>query len=354
VLARIATALPRFGNPSSVHAAGRAARALIEDAREAVAAAIQASPAQIVFTSGGTEANALALRGLAGAGRAVLASTVEHPSVLAHVAETDLIPVDRSGVIDRDALERRLADGPPALVAVMLANNETGVVQPVAEVVAIARRHGALVHCDAVQALGKMPLDFGALGVDSLSLSAHKIGGLKGVGALVLAPGVAPAAQMLGGGQERRRRAGTENTVGIAAFGAAAEEVPDLLHAMPRVRALRDGMEARLRAAAGAAIPGAGAERLGNTTCVALAGAASETQVIALDLAGIAVSAGAACSSGKVAASHVLAAMGEPPEIANCAVRVSLGWDTTPMEIDRFLTAWSAMAARALAAGVPA
>ena len=339
VRARVAEALDRFGNPSSIHRAGRSARALIEDARERVAAVVNTAPAQVVFTSGGTEANGLALRGLAH--RTVIACGIVHVSVLAHVSDANRIAATPDGRIDLAALEAKLSVTPGALVAIMLANNETGAIQPVAEVVALARRFGAKVHCDAVQALGKMPIDLTALGVDSLSLSAHKIGGLKGAGALVLAPGVEPAADMIGGGQERRRRAGTENTVGIAAFGAAAEDVPALVQAMPQVTALRDRLEAALD---GVATFGATGPRLGNTACFALAGHSSESQLIALDLAGIAVSAGSACSSGKVAASHVLLAMGVSPDLANCALRVSLGWETTAAEIDAFLAAWRALA----------
>ncbi len=335
VRVRVAEALDRFGNPSSIHRAGRAARALIEDARERVAATVNAAPAQVVFTSGGTEANALALRGIAH--KAVVACGIEHVSVLAHVNDENRIAAVPDGRIDLAALEAKLAATPGALVAIMLVNNETGVIQPVADVVALARRFGAKVHCDAVQALGKMPIDMKALGVDSLSFSAHKIGGLKGAGALVLAPELEPTADMIGGGQERRRRAGTENTVGIAAFGAAIEDVPAMLAAMPRVTALRDRLEAALT---GATKLGTMAPRVGNTACFARAGHSSESQLIALDLAGIAVSAGSACSSGKVAASHVLLAMGVSPDLANCALRVSLGWEATEAEIDAFLGAW--------------
>ena len=346
----VADALAQFGNPSSVHRAGRAARAMVEDARETVARAIGATPGQVVFTSGGTEANALAMRGLAAAmgARTVLAAAVEHPSVLAHAATDAQVPVDRNGIIDLVVLSKILIECPgPVLIAIMAANNETGVLQPVAEVVALARRHGARVHCDAVQALGKIPFDMAALGVDSVSLSAHKIGGLKGCGALVLAPGTEVAADLLGGGQERRRRAGTENTVGITAFAAAVRELPTLLADSARIAGLRDGLERRIcQARPEAVFHGAGAARLANTSCLGLAGLTSETQLIGLDLAGIAVSAGAACSSGKVAPSHVLLAMGLAPDEANCAIRISLGWDTTAEEVARLEQAWLDLAAR--------
>jgi cysteine desulfurase len=340
----VMAALVRFGNPSSVHRAGRDARAMVEDTRETLATVVGCAPSQVIFTSGGTEANVLALRGIAAARGifTLIGSTIEHPSIFALLAPQNCVPVDRNGVIDLAALDRMLAERPkPALVALMAANNETGVIQPVAEAVAIARRHGALVHCDAVQALGKVPVDFPALGVDSLSISAHKIGGLKGAGALILAAGIEPAADFVGGGQERRRRGGTENTVGVAAFGAALRDVPGRLAAAPRITALRDDLEARLRRAVPEIeIHGAAASRLGNTSCLGLAGLASNTQVIALDLAGIAVSAGAACSSGKVAASHVLLEMGVAEASAGCAIRVSLGPDTTAEDAARFEAAW--------------
>ncbi|TAL00881.1 MAG: cysteine desulfurase [Rhodospirillaceae bacterium] len=353
--AAIAQAMDRYGNPSSVHRSGRDARALVEDAREALAVAVGANPAQVIFTSGATEANALALHGLAGI-RSILASAVEHPSVLAHVTAEDHVPVDAAGVINLAALDAALAVRPgPVLLAVMAANNETGVIQPLAEVVAIARRHGALVHCDAVQALGKMPLDMAVLGVDSMALSGHKIGAAKGIGALVLRPGLEAAAQSVGGGQERRRRAGTENTLGIAAFGAVLREIADIVAMAPRIAALRDHLERDLRTRVPALqLFGADGPRLPNTLCMALPGVSSETQIMALDLAHIAVSAGAACSSGKISPSHVLLAMGVAPDLAGCAIRVSLGWDTTAEELDRFKAVFEQVARkRAQAGGTP-
>jgi cysteine desulfurase len=329
--AAIEAALALGGNPSSVHRSGRAARRIVERARERVAALAGMPESGIVFTSGGTEANNLAL---AGAGRArVLVSAVEHPSVLQAVPQAEVIPVDRDGIVDLAWIDRALAADPrPALVSVMFANNETGVIEPLAEVVAIAHRHGALVHCDAVQAAGKLPL--GGLGADLVTLSAHKLGGPMGVGALAVADGVELAPLLRGGGQERGRRAGSENLAGIAGFGAVAE-VGD----WSAVAALRDRLEAGL--AAPAAVVGAGAPRLPNTSAIALPGIAAETQVIALDLAGVMVSAGAACSSGKVGPSHVLQAMGLPPDIAACTIRVSLGWSTGAADIAHFLDAWN-------------
>jgi cysteine desulfurase len=343
--AAIAT-LARVGNPSSVHRFGRAARRTIEDAREQVAALVGARAENVTFTSGGTEANALALRG-AGRDRVVV-SAIEHASVLAAVPGAVRVPVDSEGVIDLAALEAALAaDSRPALVSLMLANNETGTIQPVARAAEIARHHGAALHCDAVQAAGKIPVDTAELGAHFVTLSAHKFGGPMGVGALIT-DGTAPLEALLkGGGQERGLRAGTENVSGIAGFGAAAEAARADLDRAGHLAAWRDALEARARAAVPSArILGAGAPRLPNTSCLALPGIAAETQVIALDLAGIAVSAGSACSSGKVGASHVLAAMGLEADVAGSAIRVSLGWSSTAADIERFLESWTALAAR--------
>ncbi|MFI4987774.1 MAG: cysteine desulfurase family protein [Alphaproteobacteria bacterium] len=338
--AALVEALAFAGNPSSVHRFGQRARTRLEDAREALAAVVGAAPAEIVFTSGGTEANNLAL---AGAGRErILVSGVEHDSVLAAAAGAERIPVGPEGIVRLDALEAMLqADGRPALVAVMLANNETGVIQPLADVVALAHAHGALVHADAVQAAGKVALDFAGLGIDLMALSAHKLGGPVGVGALVVRQGLALASRQRGGGQERGRRAGTENLAGIVAFAAAAAAAQQGLAGYARISLLRDRLEEGVAATApGLRIFGRGEERLANTACFTMPGVASETQVIALDLAGIAVSAGSACSSGKVQPSHVLRAMGASEEEAANAIRASLGWLTTAEEIERFIAAW--------------
>jgi cysteine desulfurase len=258
---------------------------------------------------------------------------VEHPSVLqaatASGKPVGIIPVDGNGVIDLGALEE-LLHGPKALVSVMLANNETGVVQPVNDVVRLAQAHGALVHSDAVQVLGKLPLNFGLLSVDILTLSAHKSGGPVGIGALVVRDGIPLEPLIHGGGQELRRRAGTENLVTIAGFGAVAQLKQD-------VKALRDRLEAALD---GAVIFGNDAERLPNTSCFAFPGMRAETLLMAFDLEGVALSSGSACSSGKVAKSHVLAAMGVKPEISEAAIRVSLGWDTSQDDIEHFIAAW--------------
>lgn len=346
--AAITAALRVVGNPSSVHGPGRAARRLVEDAREQVAALASVSPASVVFTSGATEANALALLG--SRRHRVFASAVEHASVLDATAGIERIPVDRHGVVDADALDAMLAAaGGPAIVSVMLGNNETGVIQPVGAIADLAARHGAVVHCDAVQAAGKIPLDPAALGVHLLSLSAHKLGGPTGVGALIV-NGVTLDAPLTGGGQERRRRAGTENVAGIAGFGAAADAIGDaqaVRAAASRMRALRDRLEMRLISATPAArIVAADVDRLANTVCVLTPGLAAETLVVALDLAGAAVSAGAACSSGKVSASHVLRAMGLGEHLARQAVRISMGWGTTEQDVDDFVNVWSAVTGR--------
>ncbi len=342
----VAAALREVGNASSVHRFGRAARRRVEAAREQVAALVNGRPSGVVFTSGGTEANNQALRGH---GRPrVLVSAGEHDSVLRAVPEAERVPLTRDGRIDLTALATMLADDPrPALVSVMLANNETGVIQPVAEVAALAKDFGARVHCDAVQAAGKIPVDIQALGVDLLTLSAHKLGGPQGVGALVLAEDAPLEALLLGGGQERGYRAGTENVVGIAGFGAAAEVAVSELKQVAGLAQWRDRLEHEVRELAPqAVIHGAAARRLPNTSCIGLPGMSAETQVMSLDLAGVAVSSGSACSSGKVRPSHVLAAMGVPQSQAGAAIRVSLGWGTRAGDIDRFLAAWSRLAQR--------
>lgn len=348
VIEAMAVALAECGNASSVHRFGRLARRAVETAREEVAALVGAAPRQVVFTGGGTEANNLAIAA-AGAGRRVLASAVEHDSVLKAAPEAALIPVGPDGVLDLAALQAMLErDARPALVCLMLANNETGAVQPVAQAAALAQTCGALVHCDAVQAAGKLAIDFAALGVDTLALSAHKLGGPQGVGALVVGDRVELHPLLKGGGQERGWRAGTENVPAIRGFGVAARLAAQDLPAMLELAALRDHMEDRLlHAAPEAAVLASGAGRLPNTTCIGLPGLPAETQVMALDLAGVAVSAGSACSSGKVRPSHVLQAMGTDPALVASAIRISLGWRTNEQDIDHLLDAWATLVARA-------
>ena len=337
VAAAMVDALARVGNPSSVHGAGRAARQAIDEARRQVAALVGAPTEAVVFTSGGTEANNLAL---VGAGEVVV-SAIEHDSVLRGVPDAARVSVTGEGVVDLNALDALVARAKPAVVSIMLANNETGVIQPVAKAAEIAHRHGALMHCDAIQAAGRIDVEFEALGVDLMSLSAHKLGGPMGVGALLVRPGVAVTARAVGGGQESWRRAGTENVPGIVGFGVAAAAARHAVARMDDLRAWRDGIEARLGAIA-PEIPiyGVGTERLANTSCIGMPGVKGETQVMGFDLAGIAVSAGSACSSGKVTSSAVLSAMGVEKQAAGEAIRVSLGWTTQPGDIDRFVEAW--------------
>ncbi len=344
----VAHALDLTGNASSVHGPGRAARKLIEDARDRVGALAGAHAQDVVFTSGGTEANNLVLNGW----KRVLVSAVEHASVLKVRPDIEIIPVDGNGIVDLQALDGMLADTSigmaPVLVSVMLANNETGVIQPIAEVSALAEKHGAQVHCDAIQAAGKISVSMADLGVHMLSLSAHKIGGPQGVGALVLSPdGAALSPMLLGGGQERSRRAGTENLPGIAGFGVAAEEALNALSDTARLAVWRDRIEEELGRHTGVHVFGAGAPRLANTSCLTMPGVAAERQIIAFDLAGVALSAGSACSSGKVEPSHVLAAMGVEMDEAATAIRISLGWTTTEQDIDAFLAAWADIYGRA-------
>lgn len=349
--AAMVAAYDLVGNPSSVHAEGREARRLVEEARSTLASAVGALPRNVVFTSAGTEANALALspglRGPSGGPvERLLVSAVEHASVLAGgrfpAAKVGHIRVTRAGVVDLDHLKALLKDGPPTLVSIMAANNETGALQPVAEAARIVHDAGGLLHADAIQALGKIAFNINEVGADLATFSAHKIGGPKGIGALVVAEGVSGVEPLLrGGGQELNRRAGTENVAGIAGFGAAVRAA---LQALPedakRMATLRDRLENGIRAIAGATIFSDNTERLPNTILFTAPGLKAETAVIGFDLEGIAVSSGSACSSGKVQPSHVLSAMGFDPAVAQGAVRLSLGWSTEPDDINRALEAW--------------
>ena len=349
--AAMASAWELSGNPSSVHAEGRQARRLVEEARAAVAGAIGALPRNVVFTSGGTEANALALtpglsRAAGPAAERLLVSAVEHASVLTggrFPAEAiERVGVTSSGVVDLVQLRRKLEGQPPALVSVMLANNETGAIQPVAEVGELVHEAGGLLHVDAIQALGKIPFDINAIEADLVTLSAHKIGGPKGVGALVLADGLSGLEPLVrGGGQELGRRAGTENVAGIAGFGAAVGATMSALAGnTTRLERLRNRLEQGLREMEGIIVFSNDVQRLPNTTLFTVPGLKAETAVIGFDLAGIAVSSGSACSSGKVQPSHVLEAMGLGPDLAQGAVRLSLGWSTSEEDVNRCLQAW--------------
>ena len=347
-----------IGNPSSVHEEGRKARALVEAARADVAALVSAPAETVIFTSGGTEACNLALglrQAPAGEIKRLLLSAIEHSAILAAAEESvlpvELLPVTADGVVDMAALDVALQDETPALVCVMLANNETGTIQPIAEIAAKTRAHGSLLFCDAVQAAGKMPIDIFALGVDVLSLSGHKLGAPMGIGALVTRPAVVVPPQLLGGGQELGRRAGSENISGIAAFAAAAKAAMRDINDFANLADLRDDMEAALLAVQPQTeIFGKHADRLANTSCFALGGLNSETLVMALDLAGVSVSAGSACSSGKVSRSHVLAAMQAETHISRGVLRVSLGWQSNREDTEKLIDEWSKLAGRALAA----
>jgi cysteine desulfurase len=360
------SALGLIGNASSVHAEGRAGRAVIEDAREQVARLCGADSGQIVFTSGGTESNVLALTpgwlskldGYDPVKAHLFTSAIEHPSAYQGGGfsrdRITRLPVTADGVVDLEAAEAATAEhaaecGAPFMVSVMSANNETGAMQPIAELGEFVRAAGGVLHCDAVQSLGRIAVDVEALGADLVSVSAHKFGGPKGAGALIVIRDELhnPAPVMHGGGQERGRRAGTENFPAIAGFGAAAEAVRQEYGdgaGIAAVQPLRDRLERELKAIAPDAwVAAENALRLPNTTCVAVPGLHGETLVIAMDLEGIAVSAGSACSSGKVERSHVLDAMGMDNETASGAIRISLGWNSSEAEIDCFLSAWQAI-----------
>jgi len=347
--AAMLAALDAPQNASSVHAEGRTARGIVEEARRKVAALAGAEPSNVIFTSGATEANMLALTpALGGVPRRerLFVSAIEHLSVRSggrFAADAiEEVPVTATGVVDQDALKQTLTRFEHPLVSVMLANNETGVVQPIRAVAELVHAAGGILHVDAVQGAGRMPVDMAALGADLLSLSSHKIGGPQGAGALIRRTGLSPEPLIKGGGQERGFRAGTENVAAIAGFGAAAEAAANSLTTEPaRVAALRDRLEAELRSATpDLVIFAAGIGRLPNTSLVAVPGTKAETALIAFDLKGIALSSGSACSSGKVQPSHVLAAMGVEPALARAALRISLGWETIETDLDLCLNAW--------------
>jgi len=333
VIETVASAMREVGNASSVHASGRSARGVVEDARKCLASLLNADPKAVIFTSGATEANNAVLKSLGGK---ILVSAIEHPSVLEAAPNAAHIPVKADGLIDLDALER-MAEG-AQLVSVMLVNNETGVIQPIEQISKIVKAKGALMHCDAVQAMGRIDVDVQKLGVDYLTITAHKFGGPQGVGALIALAGTKPVKLIHGGGQERRARAGTENVAGIAGFGAAVKAID--IAQYQTLAVLRD----RIEQMSGIHVFGKNAPRVANTTCFANNGVPADTQLMALDLAGVCVSSGSACSSGSVKPSHVLQSMGIDASLANSALRVSLGWDTTERDVDKFIAMYQKLA----------
>lgn len=338
--------LKETGNASSIHGAGRTARGHIEAARTQIAELCATNPAYVFFTGGATESNNTVLKSFQG--QNIFISAIEHPSVMDAAPGAQKIPVSPDGLIDLNQLEIMLAQH-PALISVMLVNNETGVIQPVSDIVRLVRKISpqTRIHTDAVQAAGRIPIDFSALQVDYLSLSAHKFGGPQGVGALIMAPGAKIEKMFHGGGQEKRQRAGTENVAAIAGFGVAATLAMADMAAFQNLASLRDRIEAALTAAEPRLkIFGQTAPRVANTTQLALPGVTAETQLMALDLGGVAVSSGSACSSGTIKASHVLEAMGVKPETAMGALRISLGWSTTENEVDQLIAAWLEMHGR--------
>ncbi|MDX1974912.1 MAG: cysteine desulfurase family protein [Rickettsiales bacterium] len=326
-------------NPSSAHQFGRRAKKYVEDARRMVAQAISVWSDEVIFTASATEANNMVLKAFAS--QAI--SAVEHSSVLKAARDPQLIAVDNEGMVDLAALEAQLAKHQPKLVSVMLANNETGVIQPVTEIAALCKKHNVLLHCDAVQGLGKIPVDCGALGADLITLTTHKCGGPVGAGILVIRRGIDVAPLLAGGGQEMRKRAGTENVAAIAGAAKAIELVD-----LNQVKVWRQWLSTMEQAfiQRGALVLGTGASRLPNTSCVVMPGISQETQLMDFDLAGFAVSAGSACSSGRIEPSHVLLAMGIDKKLAGSAIRVSLGWDTKEEEIHAFTQAWIATCER--------
>ncbi len=340
-------ALDHTGNASSVHGFGRDARRMIENARGIIARSLDVSNGQVIFNSGASEGNTTILRGFAG--KRILISSIEHPSIRDCGVETEKIPVTADGMVDMAAYEKMLHTGtPPALVSIMAVNNETGVIQPIADIARMAKSVGAIVHTDCVQAYGRIPFTRESLGVDALTLSSHKIGGPQGVGALVTAAGIVLPRLIEGGGQERRQRGGTENVAGIAAFGAAASEAVAQLESYAKLALLRDRIETHLRPSNRITIYGTNAPRVANTSMVTVSGVSGETLLMAFDLDGVALSAGSACSSGTSRFTHVLQAMGVEACGDIASLRISLGWNTTAADIDNFLSVWDKISTRLL------
>ncbi len=339
VLDRVTKTMGEVGNASSVHHFGREARKIVETARDQVADLCQVDSDQVIFTSGATESINTVLSGYRD--KPVLISAIEHPAVLAAAPHAIKIPVTSDGVVDMDAYKSLLEEHKPALVSVMLVNSETGVIQPVPEMAKMAHDAGALFHTDAVQGAGRIDISMKKLGVDYMSLSAHKFAGPQGVGALIKRDGLDTPKFMLGGGQEKNCRAGTHNTAGIAGMGLAAKLAKENMKHYADLTTMRDEMENQIRQLTNKTIIyGESAPRVGNTTNVGLPNMPAQTQMMALDLDGIAVSSGSACSSGAFKPSHVLTAMGASDEEAKSALRISLGWNTKQSDINAFLESY--------------
>lgn len=347
VISLVTQIMGEVGNASSVHDCGRRARKYVEDARAQIARLCSTKPEQVVFTSGATESINTVLSGFRN--KRVLISAIEHPAVIAAAGTSaEKIPVAPDGIVDMQAYEKMLNSGePPALVSIMLVNSETGVIQPIAEMAKMAHDKGALFHTDAVQGAGRIDISLGALDADYISLSAHKMAGPQGVGAIIFREGLELPKFMLGGGQEKNCRAGTHNTAGIAGMGLAAEMAMAHMPHYAEIEKMRDAMENEIRSFTNkAVIYGANAPRIGNTCNIGLSGLPAQTQMMALDLDGICVSSGSACSSGAFKASHVLTAMGVNDEDAKCALRISMGYATTQADIDAFLESWKKIVKR--------
>lgn len=342
----VIAAMDNVGNPSSIHSHGRAARKLIETARKQIAETLDVSNGQVYFNSGATEGNNTILKGFTG--KRILTSSIEHPSVLNAGPTVESIPVTKDGAVDLAALETLLSQAPTALISVMLVNNETGVIQPVAEIARLAKAAGALVHCDAVQAYGRIPFIRENLGVDFLTISSHKIGGPMGVGALITGPNLTPPKLLEGGGQERRARAGTENVAGISGFGFAAAEACATYHDFASLANLRDRIETELATCPQVILYGTNSPRVANTISCTIDGVSSDTLLMAFDIEGVSISSGSACSSGTVKFSHVLKAMGIEEKQNRAALRISLGHTTTEKEIEHFIGVWNKLRTRLL------
>ena len=344
VIEIMAQSMAHTGNASSIHGFGRESRRDVEKARKYVADLAGTSPNQVIFTSGATESNNMIVKHYAD--QKTLISAVEHPAVRDANKNATMIPVTRDGAVNLEAYKEMLSSD-TGLVSVMLVNNETGVIQPVQEIARMAKDAGATVHSDAVQAAGRIPIDFAGLGVDYLSLSAHKFGGPQGVGALIFRSGLEPPPLLHGGGQERRARAGTENVAGIIGFGEAARIAQKELGSFQELSNLREKLEREVKKISpDVIIYGENAPRVANTTCLGLPGVPAETLLMHLDLAGIAVSSGSACSSGVVKTSPVIRAMGASEKEAASTIRISMSWQTRAGDIDHFLKIWSKIITR--------